>query len=335
MHKKSIALLAIGLIAIGAIAGIAFLNSRSDTSTHLESVTIILDWTPNVNHVGIFVAQANGYFKEEGLAVEIIQPGEVYASAAVLGGQAQFGIEYQEYLTLFSEEQSGLISIAAILQSNTSGFAVRATDAITTIAQFDGIRYGTFQTPFEEPTLNALLQCNGVEHSRIEFVPAGTDLLAMLDQNQADLVWIFYGTQGFQAQELGIDIRYFGMRDEQDCIPDYYTPLIVAETAYAQQNPHIVTAFLSALQRGHRFVVDNPQESAHLFQQLVPELSLTELQKSVPWLTQFMFTDDGVWGVQNSTVWNTYAQWMFEQGLLETAPNRENIQRLFTNRYIP
>src|SRR3989304_623704 len=63
-------------------------------------VTMMLDWVPNTNHTGLFVAQQEGYFADEGLQVDIVQPGEVYAEQAVAGGAADFGISFQEQVTL-------------------------------------------------------------------------------------------------------------------------------------------------------------------------------------------------------------------------------------------
>ena len=170
-------------------------KDRADSDDgSLRPVTLMLDWTPNVNHVGIFVAHTQGYFADEGLAVDIIQPGEVYPAAAVLSGRVEFGIDYQEYATLLSASADGsdagdsgdtdtgmmpgIVSIAAMLQSNTSGFATRSSDGIASVADFASLTYGTFSAPFEEPTLRALLQCSGVDGEDIAFVPAGNDFVS-------------------------------------------------------------------------------------------------------------------------------------------------------------
>ena len=321
-------------------------KNRADSDNGaLQPVTLMLDWTPNVNHVGIFVAHEQGYFADEGLVVDIIQPGEVYPAAAVLSGIVEFGIDYQEYATLLSASADGssgntnttpgIVSIAAMLQSNTSGFATRSSDGIENIADFESLTYGTFSAPFEEPTLRALLQCSGADAGDIEFVPAGNDLLAMLSQERADLVWIFYGTQGFQAEELGIDIDYFPMHSHTDCIPDYYTPIIIASEEYLEAHPDSARAFLRALDSAYQFIVNEPQKAAAILARAVPELNQDELQKSVPWVAQYMLNAEERWGVQRLSVWLEYAQWMHEAGLLANRPNRSHIEQLFSNAYLP
>jgi len=105
-----------------ALAGCAV---QSETPT-LQDVTLMLDWVPNTNHTGIYVAQANGYFEDAGLSVTIIEPGEVYAEHAVAAEAADFGVSFQEQVTLARADEVPIVSIAAIIQHNSSGFASRA-----------------------------------------------------------------------------------------------------------------------------------------------------------------------------------------------------------------
>lgn len=305
------------LVSLLMLFATGFLFSAGDAEEEAREVTFMLDWVPNVNHVGIFVAQDQGYFAEAGIEVEIVQPGEVSAEAAVAGGRADFGVGFQENLTLLRADGVPLVSIAAMLQTNTSGFAVREGEGVETPADFEGLRYGTFQSPFEEPTLSSLVRCAGGDPSTIEYVPAGTELLAMLQQEQADIVWIYYGTQGFQAQRVGIDITYFPLNEYTDCIPDYYTPVIIASESTLAEEPELARDFLRALSRGHRFVIENPSESARILKAAVPELNQGQLLQSVPWLSGRMVMDAPEWGHQEEAIWRDYADWMREVGVLE------------------
>ena len=297
-----------------------------------RKVTLMLDWVPNVNHVGIFAARDRGYFAEAGLAVKIIQPGEVYATAAVASGRADFGIDFQESMTMLRAQNVPLVSIAAVLQTNTSGFAVRAEEDIRDPADFEGLKYGTFQSPYEKPTLDTIVGCRGGDPATIEFVPAGTDLLAMLQQEKADLVWIFYGTQGFQARRLGIEIDYFPLNEYTDCIPDYYTPLVIAAEKTLEERPQLVRDFLSALSAAHMFVIENPGEAAEILSAAVPELDAGELRQSVPWLADHMLMGAPEWGHQELSVWEDYSTWMWEQKVLEREIDPAGA---FTTEFLP
>ena len=94
-----------------------------DKGRDLQKVTFVLDWTPNTNHTGIYAAKAQGFFEEQGLDVEIIQPSEGTSDSIVASGSAQFGISYQESVTFARAEGIPLVSLAAVIQHNTSGFA--------------------------------------------------------------------------------------------------------------------------------------------------------------------------------------------------------------------
>ena len=89
-----------------------------------QKVTFVLDWTPNTNHTGVYVALEKGYYAEEGLDVEIIQPSDMGADTMVASGTAQFGVSYQESVTFARAENVPLVSIAAVIPPNTSGFGV-------------------------------------------------------------------------------------------------------------------------------------------------------------------------------------------------------------------
>ncbi len=89
----------------------------------LQKVSITLDWTPNTNHTGIYVAKELGYFKEQGLEVDILQPGQNITDQIVATGKSEFGVSYQENVIRARSENIPLVSIAAVIQHNTSGFA--------------------------------------------------------------------------------------------------------------------------------------------------------------------------------------------------------------------
>lgn len=325
-------------VAIALFLTCAFLSATGESDSRkpdlpeLLPVTLMLDWVPNVNHVGLYVARDNGFFEAEGLDVSIIETGEVYAPGAVVGGKADFGIDFQESVTLLRADGVPVVSVAAILQSNTSGFAVRSGDAIESPADFAGLTYGTFNSPFEEPTIAALVRCSGGDPSEITFVTAGMDLLAMLDQKQADFVWIYYGTQGFQAERVGVDIRYFPLNEYTSCIPTSYTPVIITSEATVERDPETVRKFLAATAAAHEFVMAQPEMAARILADAVPELDADELAESVPWVARHMKLDAPVWGYQQESVWAGYAEWMRSVGVLSGSFDAAGA---FTNDFLP
>src|SRR3972149_10744600 len=242
------------LIIVLFTTALITLACGSPADKELIPVTLMLDWVPNTNHTGIFVAEANGYFKEAGLAVKIIQPGEVYPEAAVATGAADFGISFQEQITLARADNVSIVSIAAVLQHNTSGFASAASLNVTSPADFEGLRYGSWGSPFEVPTLRVLMNSAGGDFTKLQIVNIGfDDPLALIAAGRIDLAWIFYAWQGFQAQQQSIDINVVMMKGHFDWIPDYYTPVVIASENTIAKKPKVVKAFMEDGSRGCDF----------------------------------------------------------------------------------
>lgn len=297
------------------------------------TVTLMLDWVPNTNHTGIFVAQAKGFFGEAGLEVEIIQPGEVFAEQAVVGGAADFGVSFQEQVTLARADDIPIVSIAAIIQHNTSGFASRAELAVETPADWEGLRYGSYGNPFEEPTLRVLMECDDGDFDKLEIVNTGfADPLALLDEKQTDLAWIFYAWQGVQADIQGIDLGIIMMEDWFDCIPDYYTPVFIVHEIAISERSELIRKFLLAISRGYEYTIDHPDEAATILLDAVPELGEELVRASQAWLSPRYKADAPRWGEQNFSVWDDYSKWMAKNNII---PTPIDASAAFTNDFLP
>jgi ABC-type nitrate/sulfonate/bicarbonate transport system substrate-binding protein len=298
-----------------------------------QDVIMMLDWVPNTNHTGIFVAQDQGYFQEAGLEVSIIEPGEVYAEQAVSGGAADFGISFQEQLTIARANGVPLVSIAAIIQHNTSGFASRDELNLTTPRDWEGARYGAFGSPFEEPTLRVLMECDGGDFDQLEVVDTGfADPLALLSENQIDLAWIFYAWQGIQAEQQGIDLNLIMLSDWFECIPDYYTPILITSEAMIQEKPDVVRSFVSAIARGYDFAIRDSEAAAQILLNSVPELDTNLVTTSQAWISQQYQADAPRWGEQSAQVWERYTAWMVENEIIQESIDA---QAVMTNEFLP
>jgi ABC-type nitrate/sulfonate/bicarbonate transport system substrate-binding protein len=308
-------------------------SCSSPDEEELTQVTLMLDWVPNTNHTGIFVAEANGYFEDAGLDVRIIQPGEVYPEAAVIGGSADFGISFQEQVTLARAASVPIVSVAAVLQHNTSGFASLTELNVTSPKDFEGLRYGAYGNPFETPTLKVLMECAGGDFDKLEIVNTGyADPLALIAEKKTDLAWIFYAWQGFQAEQQGIDIDVVMMKDWFDCIPDYYTPVVIASEDTISNRPDVVRAFTGALSRGYEFAVQNPDEAADLLIAAVPELDPELVKASQNWISQYYRAEAPRWGEQKESIWRGYADWMVKNDILQNSISGKDA---FTNEFLP
>jgi len=308
-------------------------TAETPAEAALQEVNLMLDWVPNTNHTGFFVAQDKGYFEDRGLKVEIIQPGEVYAEQAVIGGAVDFGVSFQEQVTLARVNGIPIVSIAAIIQHNTSGFASRSDLGVQSPKDWEGLRYGSFSSPFEEPTLRVLMECAGGNFDELDIVDTGfADPLALLDEEQTDLAWIFYAWQGTQADLLGIDLDIVMMEDWFDCIPDYYTPVIITSEDMLKERPQIVSAFLEAVSKGYTHAIEHPDEAASILLAYAPELDEELVRVSQLWLSLRYQADAPRWGEQQLKIWEDYANWMVKHAII---PDMIDAASAFSNDYLP
>lgn len=316
------------LVIIFAAALVLTFAGCSDDSTE---ITFVLDWTPNTNHTGVYVALDMGYFDDEGLTVEIIQPSGGSAEQLVAADTAQFGISYQENVTFARAEGMPIVSTAAVLQHNTSGFISMNEEGITGPADFEGKKYGGWGTLIEETTVKYLMDQNGADSSKVEIVTMGeTDFFASADAGEVDFAWVFAGWALKEAEIKGYEVNYFDMTDFSEVF-DYYTPVIITNEKSIEENSKMVEKFMKATAKGYEYSIENPIEAAAILLKYAPELDETLVVESMKYLADKYKADAAYWGYQDKAVWDRYTTWLLENGFIEEQLDSE---RAFTNDYL-
>ena len=156
--KKRILAAFLSVLIIVSLIAVSRKYFRKTQNKTPEKITVLLDWFPNTNHTGLYVAKENKYFSDSGLEVEIIQPSEGENIQVVAAGKAQFAVSSQEAVTMARAEDIPVVSIAAVIQHNTSAFASLKDSNIRTVRDFEGKRYGGWGSPVEEAVLARLNQ---------------------------------------------------------------------------------------------------------------------------------------------------------------------------------
>ena len=301
-----------------------------------ETITFVLDWTPNTNHTGIYVALQKGWFEEAGLKVDVVQPPEGGSALLVASGKAQFAVTAQDSIApaLTGENAMPLTTVAAILQHNTSGIVSRAGEGMDTPRGLEGHRYATWDSPVEKATIRQVMAADGGNFDKVELIPSTvTDEVSALKSGDVDAIWIFYGWAGIACEVAGLPIDYFDFADF-DPVLDFYTPIIVSNNDWLENNPETAKAFLAALSRGYEYAAENPKEAADILMEAAPELkSNAELvYRSQEYLAGEYIADAARWGEIDPDRWGGYFTWLNDNGLMET-PLDPGMG--FTNEYLP
>jgi len=325
--NRVVVLVVVILAAVGCQAGG---GTATAPPTH---VVALLDWFPNTNHTGLYVALEKGWYSDQGLEVEIIEPAEGSTLVQVVAaGQADFGVSYQEEVCHARAEDIPIVSIAAVIQHNTSGFASPEDRGITRPKDLEGKRYGSWGSAIERAVLDALMACDGGDVDQVEFIDIGWADYFTVVERDVDFAWIFYGWTGMEAELRGTPLNMVMLSDWSECVPDYYTPVIITSEQSIAEKPELVRSFMAATARGYEFAIANPAEAAEILLKHAPESNPHLVRRSQAWLSPHYQAGAARWGEQKLETWQGYAKWMAD---LELLPRPIDAEKAFTNEFLP
>ncbi|MBE6563131.1 MAG: ABC transporter substrate-binding protein [Ruminococcaceae bacterium] len=329
---KKIFALIIAFVLVFSLTGC----NKPNDSTGAETVTVVLDWTPNTNHTGIYVAEALGYFEEAGLEVEVVQSPENSAETLVASGKAQFGVSFQDSLApaFAGDEKLPVTAVAAVIQHNTSGIVSRKGEGMDTPKGLEGKKYATWDLDVEKETIRDVMAKDGGDFDLVELIPSTvTDEVSALQSRSVDAIWIFYGWAGVACEVAGLETDYFEFADI-DPVFDYYTPVIIGNDGWLEEKPECAKAFVEALSKGYSYAVENPREAADILMEAAPELkSNSELvYASQEYLAAEYISDASRWGEFDGERWAAFFRWLNENSLVEGELEPDFG---FTNEYLP
>ena len=312
------AMLTLGMAGCGSANNSNSENNETATtaaSAEKTKVTFVLDWTPNTNHTGLYVAQEKGYFDEAGLEVEIVQPPEDGAEALVGTGKAQFCMTFQDTMlpTVVGDTKMPIEAVAAVLQHNTSGIISRKGEGIDTPKGLEGKKYATWDLPI------------------VELIPSTvTDEASALQSKSVDAIWVYYGWAGIATKLKNVDTDYFYFKDINPVF-DYYTPVIAGNTDWMSENPDKTKAFLTALKKGYEYSIENIDDAADILVKAAPELDKELVLESQKYMADQYKAEVEQWGYIDAARWNAFYNWINEKKLLEVEiPENTG----FTNEYL-
>jgi ABC-type nitrate/sulfonate/bicarbonate transport system substrate-binding protein len=295
-------------------------------------IRVVLDWTPNTNHTGLYAALENGYFDEAGLEVTIEQPPEDGALLLLAAGGAEFAVDFQESLApaLARAEPLPVCAVAALLALNTSGIMSLAGAGIRRPRDLEGKRFASWETPLVNAVIRNIVEGDGGDFSKVKMIPnAAADAFSALETD-VDAIWIYYAWDGIAAETREIPINYLDFATINPVF-NFYTPILLVNNGYAAKNPDKTAKFIAALSRGYEFAIENPGEAAEILLKHAPELDRTLVHRSQEYLATQYRADSPRWGEIDGERWDRFYGWMFDEGLLEKDIRGQG----FTNKFLP
>jgi ABC-type nitrate/sulfonate/bicarbonate transport system substrate-binding protein len=343
MCKRLPAPRSIGLVALVLALALASVACSDDSSSadgetgsvgDLQKVTLVLDWTPNTNHAGIYAADAEGYYADAGLDVDIIQPGENGSLPALGSGKADFAVSVQEQVIPARAEGVPVVSVAAILQHNTTSLLSLADTGVERPADLAGLRYGGYGGQLERELVESLVECDGGDPDDVSFVEVGNvDYRIGMEDGFYDFVWVFDGWDVIRLEEIDeVDVDTLPFIEYADCIPDWYTPLLATTDEVIDDDPDLVEAFVGATAKGYAYAIDHPAGAASILLDAAPELDTGLVEASMAYLASRYQADADQWGIQRESVWVDFEAFLRRSGLV-TEP--VDVTEAYTNDFVP
>ncbi|EON34664.1 ABC-type nitrate/sulfonate/bicarbonate transport system, periplasmic component [Gordonia terrae C-6] len=330
-------------ILAGFVVAIAVLSTAtacgSDSASD-DTIRFALDWTPNTNHTGLFVAQQRGFFAESGLDVEILPYNNTAVDTVVDAGNAQFGISTHNSSTFSRASGAHTISVLAPLQRWATGIGVRAgRDDIASPKDLDGRTYAGFGDPGEEETLKQVIRNDGGTGD-FTSVTLGTSAYEAVYSGRADFTVSYLAWEGIEAEHHGTPMKYFDYTDFG--FPEAYAIVVDANEDWLAENPERAAKFVRALQRGYQAAAEDPDAAARDLIEANPgafndEQLVIESQRMLA--DRYMKDADGKVGTQTLEQWAGNSGFLYRSGLL-TGPDGAPLtaepdwSTYFTNEYL-
>lgn len=299
-------------LALGGVQTGSFARAQGTTA-----VTLALDWYPNANHAGIFMALDRGYFAEAGLDVEVYTPSDPTTVLQTVGaGRDTFGISYHAEVLYARAEDIPVVSVAALVQHPLNSLMVLADSPVESPGDLRGMSVAVSGVPSDEAFLDTMLQADGASIADVETINVGYDLLPAVLSGRADAVLGVYWThETILAEREGTPVRYFRVEDWG--VPDYYELVLVAGSSVVAEQEDTVRAFLAALQRGYNAAITEPDVALELLLAASPDLDLEVEREGIALLAP-LWTENGTipFGTQTADRWESLAAWLTERELL-------------------
>ena len=299
----------------------------------MTTLKIALDWTPNTNHIGIFVAKEMGYYKEKGIEVEILNPisdnYQVTPGKKLALGLADFAIAPFETVISLNNKKNVLDAIAvfAILQEDISSIASLKSSNITSPKLLDGEIYASYKARYEDHIVKEMVKNDGGMGDLQITYPDKLGIWNTLLKGNAAATWIFDNWEGVEASSKKIELNKFSMA--QFGIPYCYSPVIIARNSQLIAQKEAYTHFIKATKKGYLYAANNTSIAAKILSEYLTayDKKNIDIATSIT-ITTPHFGNDATCGVMKSERIAIFLQWLVAHNL----ENKKIIeQHLFTN----
>jgi putative hydroxymethylpyrimidine transport system substrate-binding protein len=310
------------LTALAAAFTLTACGEKKDKLTPAGStsqpVSVMLDWFPNADHVGLYRALSAGYFRDAGLSVRVQTPSNPATPLQLLAaGKIDVAISYEPELLLARDKGLPLVSIGALVQRPLTSIVSLGAKHITRPEQLRGQTVGDAGIPYQHAYLQTILQHAGVSPQSVKEINVGSNLVpAMLSGRVAATLGAYWNYEAIQLRQLGRRVNVIHV--ENVGVPTYDELVLVTRENELANRTNVLRRFVQALGRGYQAVRSNPSAGVSALvaanPSLNPKLQLASVQATLS--SYFPSGSNLPWGWQNSRQWTAYGEWMLNHHLI-------------------
>jgi ABC-type nitrate/sulfonate/bicarbonate transport system substrate-binding protein len=336
-----------GVVTAAAVAGMLLLGAcgssgRTTTATpaggtRLRTLRIALDYTANVDYLGIYDAINNGYFTAEGIKPEIIPYSGPGAEQLLQAGKTDLGLTYPPNIPAYRASGLDYEAVAGLSQRNTIGIAVLASSKYTDVAQLSGTLYGGFGVSSDQPILEDVFRHAGVKDPAYREVNLGDDAYQALAAHRVAYSIVFGGIDDVTAELSGVNLRVFPIKDYLGSAFSFPDDAWVATDREVKDDPSLLRAGLAALAKGYQFAVAHPAAA----EAILEKDNRTALAHAANIITatgnatvKTFLTPSGAWGPMDKADFSGLTRILVGGGLIKAsqapAPSQD-----YTNALLP
>jgi putative hydroxymethylpyrimidine transport system substrate-binding protein len=333
MNRLRIPALALAVLATALL--LAACGEKSEESTgERESFHLTLDFYPNPDHAGIYMAEKLGYFEEAGLDVDIETPSDPAAPMKqVAAGRSDLAISYEPEVALAREQGLDVVAVGALVNQPLTSMIWLKKSGIKGVAGLKGKTIATAGIPYQDDFLETILARVDLTPENVKAVNVGFGLLPAVVGGSAQAM-----LGGFRNVE-GVDLRERGLAPtvtpvDQLGVPTYDELVLVARRQTLEEDPEKFRLFLAALERGTEAAVAQPGAATTAITEanpdLEPKLTAAEVKATLPLLGARV--EGQPYGYMDPKEWAAFAAWMRDNGLIDSLPRTGE---LLDNGYLP
>jgi putative hydroxymethylpyrimidine transport system substrate-binding protein len=285
-----------------------------------DEATLVLDFTPNAVHAGLYAAAAAGEFEREGIELEIREPSASTDGPKLLeAGRAEFAVLDIHDLAIARERGLDLVGAGAIVQRPLAAVIAGDRDSVRTPVDLEGGVVGVTGLPSDDAVLDSVLDAGGADAAAVERVTIGFDSIAALSAGRVDAATAFWNAEGVALRRLGVPTREFRV-DDFGAPP--YPELVLAATAETvAERPELVAGLLAAVGRGQEKLTKDPEAALDDLLEAAPELAEGEQRAQLEALLEADAIGSGV--LPDEGVLRQWAAWDAERGIVAAPPRVE------------